>query len=154
MAGLARYCNVRTVITVKDGTLLPASPQPPKLLDRLRRCIRDNHYSLRTERAYVYWARWYIRFHGLRHPMDMGGPEIQAFMSYLVNEHKTVGATYTQALCALLFLYRKVLQLELPWMESVSRPRTFKFERNVHRCTMITPTKPPAKLTQCRAPPA
>jgi hypothetical protein len=55
--------------------------------------------------------------------MDTGGPEIQAFMSYLVNEHKTVGATYTQALCALLFLYRKVLQLELPWMESVSRPR-------------------------------
>ena len=62
-----------------------ATPQPPKLLDQLMCCIRDNYYSLRTERAYVYWARWYIRFHGLRHPKEMGGREIQQFMFYLVN---------------------------------------------------------------------
>nr|WP_277036339.1 phage integrase N-terminal SAM-like domain-containing protein [Caballeronia mineralivorans] len=53
-----------------------STPQPPRLLNQLRRCISDNHYSLRTERAYVYWARWYIRFHGLRHPAEMGGAEI------------------------------------------------------------------------------
>jgi len=86
-------------------------------------CIRDNHYSVRTERAYVYWARWYIRFHGLRHPVEMGGPEIQEFMSYLVNDRQVAGATYTQALCALLFLYKKVLKIELPWIEGISRPK-------------------------------
>lgn len=108
---------------MKDATPHLAVVQPPKLLDQLRRCLRDNHYSLRTERAYVYWARWYIRFHGLRHPIDMGGPEIQAFLSYLVNERQIAGATYTQALCALLFLYRKVLHVELPWIEGISRPK-------------------------------
>jgi hypothetical protein len=92
---------------VKHVTLENATPQPPRLLDQLRRGIRDNLYSLRTERAYVYWAKSYIGFHGLRHRKEMGGPEIQLFMSYLVNEHKVAGATYTQALCALLFLYKK-----------------------------------------------
>lgn len=87
---------------MKDAAPHPAVVRPPKLRDRLRRCLRDNHYSLRTERAYAYWARWYIRFHGLRHPIDMGGPEIQAFLSYLVNERQIAGATYIQAPCALL----------------------------------------------------
>lgn len=108
---------------MKDATPHLAVVQPPKLLDQLRRCLRDNHYSARTERAYVYWSRWYIRFHGVRHPIDMGGPEIQAFLSYLVNERQIAGATYTQVLCALLFLYRKVLHVELPWIEGISRPK-------------------------------
>jgi integron integrase len=98
------------------------SEPPPKLLDQVRRCIRDNHYSLRTERAYVYWARWYIRFHELRHPADMGAEEVRLFLSYLVNERKAAGATYTQALCALLFLYKKVLKIELGWIDGVARP--------------------------------
>jgi hypothetical protein len=98
---------------VKDVTPILPTPQPPKLLEQLRYCIRSNHYSVRTERAYVYWAQWYIRFHGLRHPAEMGGAEIQAFMSYLVNERQISGSTYTQALCALLFLYRMVLHIEL-----------------------------------------
>ncbi len=96
--------------------------QAPKLLDRLKRCIRDNHYSMRTEKAYVYWARWYIRFHGLRHPMNMGAEEIRQFLSYLVNERKVAGATYSQALCALLFLYKKVLSIEIGWIDGVHRP--------------------------------
>ena len=118
---------------MKDITLGTRLPQPPKLLDQLRRCIRDNHYSLRTERAYVYWARWYIRFHGLRHPIEMGGKEIHAFMSYLVNERRIAGSTYTQALCALLFLYKKVLQVELPWIDGISRPN-----RAPRRPTVLT----------------
>lgn len=118
---------------MKDVTSVLPLPQPPKLLVQLRYCIRDNHYSARTERAYVYWARWYIRFHGLRHPTDMGGPEIQAFMSYLVNERRIAGSTYTQALCALLFLYRKVLQIELPWIEGIHRPK-----KPVRRPTVLT----------------
>ena len=72
----------------------PAPAKPPKLLDQLRRCIRDNHYSLNTKRAYVYWAKYYIRFHGFRHPVEMGGSEIQAFMSYLVNERSVAGDPY------------------------------------------------------------
>lgn len=108
---------------MKHVTLENATPQPPRLLDQLRRCIRDNLYSLRTERAYVYWAKWYIRFHGLRHPKEMGGPEIQLFMSYLVNERKVAGATYTQALCALLFLYKKALNIDVPWIDGISRPK-------------------------------
>jgi hypothetical protein len=83
----AKYCLfIQPQLMVKDVTQNPASDQPPKLLDQLRRCIRDKHYGLRTERVYGYWARWYIRFHGLRHLMEMGAPEIQTFLSYLANE--------------------------------------------------------------------
>lgn len=102
----------------------PSQPfQPPKLLDWLRYCIRDNLYSVQPEHAYVYWARWHIRFHGLRHPIDMGAEEICTFMSYLVSERQVAAATYTQALCALLFLYRTLLEKELPWIEGIKRPR-------------------------------
>lgn len=78
----------------------PSSSRPPKLLDQVRRCIRDKHYSLRTEEAYVYWIRWYIRFHGLKHPMEMGADEIKAFLSYLTNERSVSVSTHKQALCA------------------------------------------------------
>jgi integrase len=110
--------------------------RPPKLLDQLRRCIRDKHYSLSTERTYVYWAKWYIRFHGLRHPANMGPAEIRAFLSYLNNERQIAGATYSQALCALLFLYKEVLGIELPWIDGISRPK-----RPPKRPTVLTPTE-------------
>jgi tRNA A22 N-methylase len=102
---------------VKHVTLENATSQPPRLLDQLRRYIRANHYSLRTERVYVYWARWYIRFHGLRHPKEMGVREIQLFMPYLVNERKVADATYAEALCALLFLYKKTFNIDVPWID-------------------------------------
>lgn len=108
---------------MKDVTSQTIPPEQPKLLDRLRLCIRDHHYSRQTERAYVYWARWYIRFHGVRHPINMGEAEIRAFMSYLVNDRNVAGATYTQALCALIFLYKNVLGVELPWIEGINRPK-------------------------------
>ncbi len=107
-----------------DATL-PTSPspsKPPKLLDQVRRCIRDKHYSLRTEEAYVYWIRWYIRFHKLKHPMDMGAAEVKAFLSYLTNERQVSVSTHKQALCALLFLYKQVLESEFPWLDDVYRP--------------------------------
>jgi integron integrase len=94
----------------------------PKLLDQLKRCIRDKYYSLRTEEAYVYWARWFIRFHGLRHSAEMGATEVRAFLSYLCNERHVAVATHKQALCALLFLYKQVLQVDLPWMDELPRP--------------------------------
>lgn len=102
----------------------PAShPKPPKLLEQVKRCIRDKHYSHRTEEAYVYWIRWYSCFHGVRHPIDMAEKEVQAFLSYLTNERNVSVSTHKQALCALLFLYKQVLKVELPWLEDLHRPK-------------------------------
>lgn len=70
----------------------------------------------------MYWVRWFIRFHGLRHPAEMGVTEVQAFLSYLSNERKVAASTHKQALCALLFLFKQVLQMDLPWMEQIHRP--------------------------------
>lgn len=117
--------------------------RPPKLLDQLRRCVRDKHYSLRTEEAYVYWARWFIRFHGLRHPAEMGAAEVQAFLSYLSNERKVSVSTHKQALCALLFLYKNVLQVDLPWMEQLNRPT-----RPPRRPVVLTPAEVNAVLSR------
>lgn len=103
-------------------------PLPPlksvRLLDQLRERIRFLHYSLRTEQAYVYWVRSFIRFHGLRHPATLGGPEVEAFLSWLANDRKVAPSTHKQALSALLFLYGKVLGAELPWMTEIGRPRS------------------------------
>ena len=105
----------------------PAAPLPPlrsaRLLDQVRERIRYLHYSIRTEDAYVHWIRAFIFFHGRRHPVEMGGPEVEAFLSWLANERKVAVSTHRQALSALLFLYQKVLGLSLPWMEAIGRPR-------------------------------
>ncbi|MGE5453212.1 MAG: integron integrase [Acidobacteriota bacterium] len=100
------------------------SPQPPKLLDELRRQIRLRHYSLRTEDQYVYWVRFFIQFHGRRHPRDMGAPEVTRFMSHLAADKRVAVSTHKQALSALMFLYRHVLRQELPWMNEIVRPKT------------------------------
>jgi site-specific recombinase XerD len=76
------------------------------LLDHLRKALRARHYSRRTEEAYSLWVRRYVRFHGLRRPRDMGEPEINAFLTHLAVEKRVSAATQTQALSALLFLYR------------------------------------------------
>ena len=94
-----------------------------KVLDQLRERIRYLHYSPRTEDAYVHWVRAFIRFHQLRHPADMAGPEVEAFLSWLATERKVASATHRQALSALLFFYDKVLGQNLPWMKEVGRPR-------------------------------
>ncbi len=93
-----------------------------RLLDQLREQIRYLHYSLRTEEAYVYWVKNFIRFHGLRHPRDMGQGEIEAYLSYLATGRKVSVSTHRQALSALLFLYQKVLVIEVPWMDDLARP--------------------------------
>jgi integron integrase len=94
-----------------------------RLLDQLRERIRYCHYSLRTEQAYVFWARQFIRFHGMRHPREMGGYEVQKYLTFLANERNVSPSTHRQALAALLFLYRQVFDLELPWMQQIGRPR-------------------------------
>jgi integron integrase len=97
-----------------------------KVLDQLRERIRYLHYSLRTEDAYVYWTRAFIRFHGVRHPATMGGPEVEAFLSSLVNAKNVAASTHRQALSALLFFYGKVLCIDLPWMKEIGRPKESK----------------------------
>jgi integrase len=93
------------------------------LLDQLRERIRYCHYSLRTEQSYVHWVRHFIRFSGMRHPREMGAPEVEAFLRHLAAQRQVSASTHKQALCALLFLYREVLDLELPWMGELVRPK-------------------------------
>jgi len=97
--------------------------RPARLLDQLRDRIRYCHYSLRTEQAYVFWTKRFVRFHGMRHPRDMGAYEVERFLSSLVNEHKVAPSTHKQALAAILFLYREVFRIDLPWMRDIGRPR-------------------------------
>jgi integron integrase len=96
---------------------------PPKLLEQYRERLRVKHYSLRTEEAYLHWARRFIYFHGKRHPREMGGPEVEAFLSHLATEGRVAPSTQNQALAALLFLYREVLVKDLPWMDGVVRAK-------------------------------
>jgi hypothetical protein len=105
----------------------PGTPPPlrsVRLLDQLRERIRYRRYSLSTERSYVYWVRWFVRFHGLRHPRELGGTEFEAFLSHLANQRAASASTHKQALAALLFLYKQVLGVELPWMQEIGRPQT------------------------------
>lgn len=93
-----------------------------RLLDQVRERVRGLHYSLRTEEAYVFWCRAFVRFHGLRHPAEMGGPEVEAFLTHLAAERGLSVSSHRQALSALLFLYGKVLGQQLPWMDEIGRP--------------------------------
>jgi integron integrase len=88
-------------------------PKPPKLLDQVRDTIRLKNYSYRTEQTYVDWIERFIRFHQLRHPREMNIPEIETFLTWLAVEQNVAPSTQNQALSALLFLYRHVLQIEL-----------------------------------------
>jgi integron integrase len=106
------------------NTLSPdSSSRPPKLLDQLRGRVRLKHYSLRTEQAYVQWAKRYLFFHGMRHPAEMGKSEIEAFLTALAVERNVTASTQNQALSALLFLYREVLGINLPWLSEVTRAK-------------------------------
>lgn len=101
----------------------PTSSDAPKLLDILREKVRIKHYSIRTETQYLQWAKRFILFHNKRHPRDMGGKEVEAFLSHLATEGNVSASTQNQALSALLFLYREVLNQQLPWMDDVVRAK-------------------------------
>ena len=92
---------------------------PPKLLDRVRQAIRLKHYSYRTEQTYVDWIRRYILFHNKQHPKDMGIREVEAFLSHLAVVGNVAASTQNQALSALLFLYRFVLEQDLPPVDAL-----------------------------------
>jgi integron integrase len=99
------------------------SPPSPRLVDVVRDAIRTRHYSLRTERAYVLWVRRYVAFHRPRHPRELGAEAVESFLSSLANVSNVAAATQNQALAALLFLYREVLGVELPWLDNVVRAK-------------------------------
>nr|WP_295774841.1 integron integrase [Rhodoferax sp.] len=100
--------------------------QSTRLLDQVRERIRYLHYSLNTEKVYLYWVRFFIRWSArngqMRHPRDMGPGEVEAFLSMLAVERKVSASTHNQALSAVLFLYREVLNIELPWLDNINRP--------------------------------
>lgn len=93
-----------------------------RLLDQLRERIRYLHYSEATEKAYLFWVRLFIRSSGMRHPRDMGKPEVEAFLTMLATVRQVSASTHKQALSALVFLYREVLAQDLPWLQEIGRP--------------------------------
>ena len=95
----------------------------PRLLDQVRAKLRAGHYSHLTEKAYVTWIRRFILFHDKRHPLELGAAHIEAFLSHLAIHRKVAAPTQNQALNALLFLYRRVLKVELPWLQGVVRAK-------------------------------
>jgi site-specific recombinase XerD len=104
-----------TVVNPQSGGSVP----PPRLLDSLRQAIRLRHYSMRTEDTYVDWVRRLILFHGKRHPIELGPGDVEAFLNHLAVERRVAPSTQNQAKSAILFLYRVVLNAQLPWLEEI-----------------------------------
>ena len=121
--------------------LLP--PRPPRLLDQVRDALRLRHYSLRTEHAYLGWIKRFIFFHDKRHPREMGAAEVEAFLTWLAVEGRVSASTQGQALAALLFLYKQVLGVDLPWLDEVVRAK-----RPQRLPTVLTPDEVGAVLAQ------
>lgn len=105
-----------------------------RLAERFWDAIRARHYSRRTGKAYWYWIRYFIFFHGKRHPAGMGAAEVSAFLSWLATERNVAAATQNQALSALLFLYKHVLDEDLPWLAGLVRA-----QRPVRVPVVLTP---------------
>lgn len=102
---------------------LQKSTNSPKLLDQVRNELRFMHYSKRTEEAYTQWIKRYIYFHKKRHPKEMGSEEITTYLTYLAVSRKVSASTQNQALSALLFLYKQVLKIDLPWLKDIHRAK-------------------------------
>lgn len=113
------------MLTITKPNATPTTQQP-KLLDRMRDAIRVRHYSLSTERTYLHWAKRFILFHNKRHPAEMGAPEVEAFLSDLAIQRNVSASTQNQAKHAILFLYRDVLGISLPWLDGITRAKINK----------------------------
>lgn len=103
-----------------------SSSEPPKLLDQVRGKIRLKHYSIRTEQAYLDWIKRFILHFDKRHPSEMGPVEVEVFLTYLAVERNVSAGTQNQAKSALLFLYKEVLGVALPWLDNVEQAKTPK----------------------------
>jgi integron integrase len=106
---------------------LPTNPAPasgaPRLLDQVRARLRFHHYSIRTEISYVHWIKRFILYHEKRHPRELGASHVRDFLTHLAVEGNVAAATQNLALSAILFLYREVLEMELPWIDGIERAK-------------------------------
>jgi integron integrase len=118
----------------------------PRLLDLVRDRLRTLHYSYRTEQAYVFWIRRFVHFSDKRHPATLGGPEVEAFLTHLAVDRGVSASTQAQALSALLFLYKQVLDVDLPWLDNVVRAKPSR-----RLPVVLTTTEVRAVLSQLRA---
>lgn len=119
------YRDEKTPISKQCNGPIPAHEPlaKPRLLHEVRNRLRLKHYSLQTEKAYLYWIRRYIHANGRRHPRELDGAVVERFLSRLATEDNVAPSTQNQALSALLFLYREVLGIRLPWMENMVRAK-------------------------------
>lgn len=138
---------------------------PPKLLEQVRQKIRFLHYSRKTEQAYSHWIRRFILFHNKRHPKDMAGDEIASFLNYLANKENVSASTQNQALAALVFLYKQVLDVdisEIPEFSYARKPkrlpvvltqrevkRVFEFLNEPHKCMVGLMYGAGLRLNEC-----
>jgi len=113
------------------------------LLEVTRERIRTRHLALRTEQAYLQWIRRYVAYHDRAHPRNLGAPAVEAFLSHLATERKVSASTQNQALQALLFLYRHVLSIDLPWLANVTRA-----QRPLHLPVVLSRAEVRALLAQ------
>lgn len=127
--------------TIEQNATSAPVAQRPRLLDQVRAAIRTRHYSLRTEQAYCHWIKRFVIYHGKRHPLDIGAAEIEAFLSHLATERDVSASTQNQALAALLFLYKNVLDRDLPWLDGITRAK-----HSQHLPTVLTQTETAALL--------
>jgi integron integrase len=102
---------------------MSANTPQPKLEDQIRNACRVRHYSLATERSYVGWYKQFVRWAGCKHPATLGGDRVQAWLTYLATDREVAASTQRQALAAMLFLYRQVLGMDLPWMTDIVRAK-------------------------------
>lgn len=98
-------------------------PGEPSLLERIRLRVRMKHMAEDTGKAYSQWVKRFIIFHGIRHPLDLGKEEVEAFLSHLATDRNVAASTQNQAFAAILFLYREVLEQNFPWLENVVRAK-------------------------------
>lgn len=112
--------------TIIERNATPATAQPPKLMDRVRESLRVHRYALSTERTYCHWIKRFIYFHNKRHPAEMGAAEVEAFLTHLATADRVSASTQNQALHAVLYLYKQVLGVELPWLDGIVRARESK----------------------------
>ena len=127
------------IFGVENSQVTPNTP--PRLLDQVRARIRVMHYNIRTEEAYTDWARRFILFHQKRHPKNMGAAEVEAFLSHLATERSVSSSTQNQAKAALLFLYKQVLGIDLPWLDNITSAKPSQYLPVV-----LTPTETRALL--------
>lgn len=112
--------------TAQQNATPDQAAQQPRLMDRVRESLRVKHYALSTERTYCHWIKRFILHHNKRHPLEMGAAQVEAFLSHLATAENVSAKTQNQAMHAVLYLYKHVLGIDLPWLDGVTRARESK----------------------------